>query len=335
MNTDYRLELDFTENRKTRRLVKQCGVEGLLGLLRLFAYASKNRPKGDLSGLDDHKITDICEFDNGNFASILHDIGWLDGATNEYEIHEWELHQPYVASAPARSEIARKGGKARSESMTPEEKSAHAKKMVGARSTCYQQDTNLLVASKKLASNGISKESTCSISFPILSDSDSISDSPLNPPGDSGAKTIVFKAVEITSNRTFPPTEPKPNHQPSHILWRLEMSNEALLANGVIKKEIAAATEMLKLKYSENEIMSHYEYQRDRRDTGYSFHLLQFDIASLHKRAPGERVYANGNRTASPPKPKSDEEAGIRKLAPGEHLKYLNDYSNTNANTKR
>ena len=151
MNTDYRMKIGFAKNRKTRRLAKRAGVDGILGLHALFEYTALNRPTGDLSGLTDEKITDICEYDDGNFAEILRETGWLDGEAGACVVHEWAEHQPFAAAAQMRSERARKGGEARQAAMTDEEKAAHAKKMVEARTTSLgenKQVVNVLIASQ-------------------------------------------------------------------------------------------------------------------------------------------------------------------------------------------
>jgi len=96
MNTDYRMKIGFAKNRKTRRLAKRAGVDGILGLHALFEYTALNRPTGDLSGLTDEKITDICEYDDGNFAEILRETGWLDGEAGACVVHEWAEHQPEI-----------------------------------------------------------------------------------------------------------------------------------------------------------------------------------------------------------------------------------------------
>jgi hypothetical protein len=162
------MEVGFANNRKTARLVARCGADGLLGLLRLFEYTTRNRPSGNLSGLSDAKITDICEWDGeGNFAATLATIGWLDGAENEREVHEWEDHQPFASKATERQKTASLGGKARSERMTPEQKSEHARKMANARHASSEQAECLPVLTD-------SKHDACDLltdacSYPILS----------------------------------------------------------------------------------------------------------------------------------------------------------------------
>lgn len=113
-------------------------------------------------------------------------------------------------------------------------------------------------------------------------------DSPQTPQGD-GDDTARQVYTELKgSKRTFPPSEPPLAQAIAHLLWRVEMSNQALTPPSAMGREVKAASDMLALKYTEDEILQHYEYQRDRSEKGYSLHLLTFAIGSLHKRKPGE-----------------------------------------------
>lgn len=114
---------------------------------------------------------------------------------------------------------------------------------------------------------------------------------PPNPP--TGGMAVLEDAKEAytdlkASKREFPPTEPETSHAIKHLLWRVEMSNQALTLPSAMGREVKAASDMLKAGYSEDEIVGHYEYQRDRSDKGYSLHLLALNISSLHGRRPGE-----------------------------------------------
>ncbi len=115
MNEDFRLRPDFAHHRKTRRLMKLCGAEGVINLLELLGYVTHYRPNGDLSGMsvDDIEMSSMWDGEPGKFLSSLLQCGFVDGEDMAYCIHDWAEHNPYQAKAQERSEIARANAKKR------------------------------------------------------------------------------------------------------------------------------------------------------------------------------------------------------------------------------
>jgi hypothetical protein len=50
VNIDFRVSVDFFTHHKARKLQKRLGPVALLSLLKLWAYAAKMRPNGNLPG---------------------------------------------------------------------------------------------------------------------------------------------------------------------------------------------------------------------------------------------------------------------------------------------
>jgi hypothetical protein len=110
VNSDFRIEIGFLDNPKTIRLLRECGPEGIISLLRLWGWVAVYRINGNLDGLDAQNIEEISRWKNepGKFYNSLKNGPWIDGD----ELHEWKLHQPYVVKAIERIEKSRKAGKA-------------------------------------------------------------------------------------------------------------------------------------------------------------------------------------------------------------------------------
>lgn len=52
MNCDIRLSTEFWQHPKTRKLAKRLGLEGVRSLQILWLWAARNRPDGNLGGMD-------------------------------------------------------------------------------------------------------------------------------------------------------------------------------------------------------------------------------------------------------------------------------------------
>ena len=135
MNTDIRLSVFFFQHRKTKKLKRKLGAEGVLALISLWTYAAVNHPEGILP-LDEEDIAIAADWDGDpeEFVSALIEIGFLEKLEDgTYKIHDWEEHQPWVVGARERKEKARKAAKSKWEKMSEEEKEEHARKMAEAR----------------------------------------------------------------------------------------------------------------------------------------------------------------------------------------------------------
>jgi hypothetical protein len=111
MSRDFRIEIGFTGHHKTKKLIRRCGADGFLCLLKLWEYAAINYPEGALRGMDDNDIEDAVQWtgEPGAFTLALIQIGFLD-ETNPRKLHDWITHQPWVVGADKRKENAQKGG---------------------------------------------------------------------------------------------------------------------------------------------------------------------------------------------------------------------------------
>lgn len=104
MNTDFRIRIGFFRHRKTRKLQKSLGAEGVLALLRLWEFAAESRSNGDLSGLSDEDIAlSICWESDQPLMPELVRIGFVDGNSGDYRLHDWQDHNAWAADAEERS----------------------------------------------------------------------------------------------------------------------------------------------------------------------------------------------------------------------------------------
>lgn len=121
---DYRVDVDFLEHPKTLHLFELAGSDGLIWLLRLWAYTTKHRPSGELSGLNARRIEAALQFAYEsletyektppvNRVKVLVESGWLeyDESTKTYSSSGWKEYQTWVIGAKERSESAKKAAK--------------------------------------------------------------------------------------------------------------------------------------------------------------------------------------------------------------------------------
>lgn len=115
MNIDIRLSLDFFDHPKSKKLKKRLGLEGVMALLKLWAWTAGNRPGGMLTGLDAEAVELAADWDgeDGTFVSTLLDLRLLDDADGTFAIHDWEDHQAYASKSEERSSKAKKAAEVR------------------------------------------------------------------------------------------------------------------------------------------------------------------------------------------------------------------------------
>lgn len=115
MTDDVRISTGLRRHRKTKRLKRILGSDGCWALVCLFLWAGEERWTGDLSGLSDADIEEEADWDGkpGALVAALLEVGYLDGAERQRNIHAWSEHNPYAASKGARIERGKKGAKAR------------------------------------------------------------------------------------------------------------------------------------------------------------------------------------------------------------------------------
>jgi len=107
---DIRLQIDFFSHTKTIRLRRKYGA--VLALIRLWCWAARHRPSGDLGGLEDRELERIAEARPGTVAALV-EVGFLAGIQGKRLIHDWADWQPWVVGAPARTAAARAAAAAR------------------------------------------------------------------------------------------------------------------------------------------------------------------------------------------------------------------------------
>jgi len=109
MNTDARISVALPAHPKTKKLIRRGGQAAAWNLVCLFLWVSQSKPSGDLSGMTDEDIEIAAgwEGEEGKFVRLLSDVGFLDGHTNDYAVHDWEQHNPWAAGAERRSENSR------------------------------------------------------------------------------------------------------------------------------------------------------------------------------------------------------------------------------------
>jgi hypothetical protein len=105
---DFRIKTSWRTSRKRRRLKRLLGADGVLAIEDLWSYCSAERESGDLAGMSNEDIADevAWEGDADELVSGFVACGLLDGEPGAFKIHDWEDHNPYVATGEARSETA-------------------------------------------------------------------------------------------------------------------------------------------------------------------------------------------------------------------------------------
>ena len=108
MNEDIRLSTTFFSHRKTKKLHRLFGNQGIVCLLTLWTRVAVEKPSGYLTcwDKDDIEIEACFDGDPGSFVDALVDIGFLDN-DNGYSLHNWEVRQEWVVNAQDRSDRAR------------------------------------------------------------------------------------------------------------------------------------------------------------------------------------------------------------------------------------
>lgn len=106
---DIRIDVEFFSHPKTVKLERRLGLEAVKALMVLWTWAARNRPDGDLAGLENEDIEIAAGWmgEVNKLASTLNALGWLDGEPGAFRLHQWEEHNPWVAEIQSRSDKAR------------------------------------------------------------------------------------------------------------------------------------------------------------------------------------------------------------------------------------
>lgn len=128
MNTDIRLSVEFLDHPKTVKLQRRLGLESVFCLLRLWTWAAQNRSEGILHNMDAESIEIAARWagEPDTFLDTLISLAFVDEKDGVCCLHNWDIHQEYVASEQARVDKARKAAQARwgkGQALPEEEKS--------------------------------------------------------------------------------------------------------------------------------------------------------------------------------------------------------------------
>jgi len=115
MADDARISTALPQHPKTKKLRRRIGDGGCWSLVCLFLWTAANRWDGSLSDMSDEDIELAADWagEPGAFVSALVDVGFIDGDSGTYAIHDWQDHNPWAASRGQRQEAARAAAAAR------------------------------------------------------------------------------------------------------------------------------------------------------------------------------------------------------------------------------
>ena len=80
MNKDFRVAVGFPSHPKTLKLIRRCGAEAFVCLMRIWSYVAQNKPDGRLTGVDADDI-EIASGWNGQCSTLLQallDLRFID-----------------------------------------------------------------------------------------------------------------------------------------------------------------------------------------------------------------------------------------------------------------
>jgi hypothetical protein len=114
-HVDIRLNRNFRDNRKRKRLNAELGPAAVLALVDLWIWTAENRPDGNLAGMEAADIEAECNWtgEPGKLVETLCRLKLLDATSTGFAVHQWAEHQPWVSGFPQRQEAAQKALAAR------------------------------------------------------------------------------------------------------------------------------------------------------------------------------------------------------------------------------
>ena len=121
MNTDIRIQLDFLNHPKRKRLVRRVGSSDYI--INIWLTAATTNPDGRLVEWTVYDIAEAAQWphdrDPQELVNALLECGgpghagFLEIVDGVYALHDWADHQPYVVRSPDRKERARRAAEAR------------------------------------------------------------------------------------------------------------------------------------------------------------------------------------------------------------------------------
>lgn len=116
--TDIRLDVEFFEDFRFQKIMRQFGTEGVLGVILLWCYCAKHFPSD--SGhfpkyFDEEDLLFACkvDLDRNDYVEMLLKLEIIGKDDDHFYIREWDEMQPWAAEARLRSEKAKKAAAAR------------------------------------------------------------------------------------------------------------------------------------------------------------------------------------------------------------------------------
>lgn len=136
---DARISTGLPSHPKTKKLIRRLGDGAAWRLVCLFLWTAANRPNGDFSGLTDEDIELAIDWggDPGAFIAAMLEVRFMDGEEGSRSVHNWHEHNPWAATADARSEAGKKAASARwaKRGWVQDASETHAKPVQNARSS--------------------------------------------------------------------------------------------------------------------------------------------------------------------------------------------------------
>ena len=112
--TDIRLNISWYTSLKRKGLIRRLGHQGVTAIVDLWLYTAQHKPDGNLIGLSDEDITEAAQYEGDSKGFILaigpkpEGLGFLDGDSGAYKLHDWKEHNPWAYHAKARSKAAKR-----------------------------------------------------------------------------------------------------------------------------------------------------------------------------------------------------------------------------------
>jgi hypothetical protein len=122
--SDIRINGNFRNNRKRKRLEQLAGAKAVIALINLWIAAAESRPRGILHGWDAMDIAIEAQWEGApdDFVTALKICGLLDVLDDgTYAIHDWRENQPFAFHRPERVMRSRAAVAARWEKRHPQQ----------------------------------------------------------------------------------------------------------------------------------------------------------------------------------------------------------------------
>ncbi len=209
--SDIRVQTSFFDHRKTKRLKRKCGLEGVICLQRLWAFAAESKRHGFLNDMTVDEIEEEAGWEGkaGAFFEAVTDekIAYLDtfeDVPNLYYLHDWHQWQPYVVTGILRTWQARKNAFKKHE-----ENEQTIIKMIGKKPEVdyltllhsFTQNTNNRPAAKKSESDRLATaEQSASIKERTAQRPAKDTERPAEPPQDKKERTAMLSSLLFSSS---------------------------------------------------------------------------------------------------------------------------------------